>query len=248
MKFDFNKSKALNAVKEDGYYIFQNAIPKNILNLALSEYFTILDTCTLHAQGEKFTPLELKTAPWRKLAAGSKTGSGEAYSQLLQTTYLSQNDHNFPTLSAIFCAMIQARNEMTGMSKNYGANLQEDEFWNACRIHHYPQGGGHMASHKDTLFPKLLANFEIPFLQIMITLSSRGHDFNKGGGYINLKDGKSYFFETPENSGSLILFNGSTIHGVDDVDPEILLDFRSHTGRIALFVNLYLNLNHKKSQ
>ena len=53
----------------------------------------------------------------------------------------------------------EMRNSLTLMNAEYGSSLGLDEFWNACRIHHYPQGGGHMAIHRDTLLPALLKNF-----------------------------------------------------------------------------------------
>jgi len=195
MEFLINIKEAIACIKEKGYFIYENALSQPTLEAARSEYFTFLDNSKLHASAEKFSPLELKTIPWRKQAIGSKTGSGESYSQLLQTTYFWQHDLNFPALCQIFNAMINVRNLMTGMSINYGSDLKNDLFWNACRIHHYPQGGGHMASHRDTLFPKLLNDFQIPFLQIMVTLSNRGHDFNNGGGYIQLRNGENLFLK-----------------------------------------------------
>jgi hypothetical protein len=137
--------------------------------------------------------------------------------------------------------MIELRNSLTTMNLNYGNDLNNDAFWNACRIHHYPQGGGHMAAHRDTLFPHLLKNFKVPFIQIMVTMTARGTDFNNGGGYVVDSKGNTILFETDNNAGSLVLFDGSTIHGVQDIDLSELLDFSSSKGRIALFVNLYKN-------
>ena len=98
-----------------------------------------------------------------------------------------------------------------------------------------------MAAHRDTLFPKLQEKFSIPFLQIMVTFSTRGKDFMQGGGYIEDKNGARQFFETPDNTGAVVLFDGATVHGVDDVDLDKILDFHSKEGRVALFVNLYTN-------
>jgi hypothetical protein len=196
----------------------------------------------LHAQGSKFKPTDLVRAPWRKQSIGSHSGNGEPYSQVLQTTYFHSDDARFPSLSAIFSDMILLRNALTGMRFDYGKNLDKDKFWNACRMHHYPQGGGHMAAHRDTLFPGLLKNFKIPFIQIMVTLTSRGADFHTGGCYVVNSFGQKIFFETSNNAGTLVIFDGATIHGVDDVDPTELLDFSSFKGRKALFVNLYKNL------
>ena len=238
---DLDLAYIISKIKNDGFCLIENFIKFDAVNKARSEYFSSMDILVKHPQGEKFLPQKLNAAPWRKLAIGSKSGSGESYSQVLQTTYFSQNDSNYPALINIFNVMIKIRNNLTGMRDDYGSDLSGDEFWNACRVHHYPKGGGHMASHRDTLFPKLLGEFEIPFVQIMVTLSERERDFNSGGGYIQKNDGDKFFFESSSNEGSLVLFDGSTIHGVDDVDSNKVIDFDSNTGRIALFVNLYEN-------
>ena len=231
----------LNRVREDGFYIFPNYFDHQMVSQAKAEYFATMDSVGLKPAGEKLHPAELTQQPWRKLAVGSKNGSGEPYSQVLQTTYFSQNDLTRPVLSQIFTRLIELRNTMTGMPLTYGSDLSRDHFWNACRVHHYPSGGGHMAIHRDTGFPAVLKDFQIPFVQIMLTLSSRGDGFERGGGYIQ-RDGVDVFFENESNAGSLIVFDGSTLHGVDDVDPAGLLDFGSKQGRLALFVNLYRNL------
>jgi len=230
----------LSSVEKNRYAIIENWLEPEAIKQAKKEYEICLKELPLHAQGEKFQSIDLRKSPWRKQAIGSRNGSGEPYSQLLQSTYYCpENSQKFPVLNAIFSRIVQVRNELTDMRLDYGNNLECDEFWNACRVHHYPQGGGHMAGHRDTLFPDLLKDFKIPFLQIMVTLSSRGTDFHTGGGYILDHMNQKIYFETNINPGSLVLFDGNTIHGVDDIDSNELLDFTSMKGRMAMFVNLY---------
>ena len=236
-------TELLEAIASRKFIVLENFIPGDIVAAARAEYYACMQSEPLHAQGEKFKPTALGTAPWRKQAIGSRSGSGEPYSQLLQTTYFSQEELRYPALSHIFSMMIHMRNRLTRMPQEFGKDLQRDPFWNACRIHHYPQGGGHMAAHRDTLFPQLLKDFSIPFLQIMVTLSQRGSDFHTGGGYVDDAQEQRHFFETESNMGSLVLFDGAAVHGVDDIDAGALLDFQSHKGRMALFVNLYKNFD-----
>jgi hypothetical protein len=176
-----NYFELLETVKRDGYVVVDNFIDKTTVNNSRLEYSGLMRNLEIHPPKEAFSPKQLDLAPWRKQAIGSKTGSGEVYSQILQTTYFSENYPNAPALMSIFRKMIYIRNEMMGMRSVFGGDLGHDEFWNACRLHHYPRGGGHMASHRDTLFPRLQKEFEIPFIQIMVTLTNRGEDFYTGG-------------------------------------------------------------------
>jgi len=41
--------------------------------------------------------------------------------------------------------------------------------------------------------------------------------------------------------GSLVVFDGRIMHGVDDVDPREILRFDDEGGRLAAFANLYVN-------
>ena len=233
----------IKKIQDDGFYILPSFLSSDIISQAKAEYFATLDSVNLKSAGEKLKPTELHLSPWRKLAVGSRNGLGERYSQVLQTTYFSQNDISRPALSHVFNQLIELRNGLSGMRLDYGSDLRKDQFWNACRVHHYPCGGGHMAMHRDTGFPDVLKNFQIPFVQIMLTLSARGFGFDEGGGYIVKPDANTVFFENESNEGSLVIFDGKTLHGVDDIDPQGLLDFNSHRGRLALFVNLYRNLS-----
>ena len=127
-------------------------------------------------------------------------------------------------------------------SKTWGNESKEraekDSFWNATRIHHYPQGGGFMSGHKDTYFPQALEQDNF-FLQMAILLSSKGVDFDEGGGYVISNDGHKVILDDQGAAGTLIMFDGRLKHGVDDIDPNRILDWRNNKGRMAIFCNLY---------
>ena len=237
-----DKRIIFSEIKKHGFFMQKNFITDDHIAKARQEYEEFFLTSSPYPQTQSINPEILLKLPWRKYSVGSKSGNGEPYSQLLQTTYFSSTTPGFPALTSIFKKMIMLRNFLTGMPNDYGNNLKLDEFWNACRVHHYPSGGGHMAQHKDTLFPKLLSEFELPFIQIMITFSKRDEDFHSGGGYV-LKKGEKFFFEGRGCYGDLVIFDGNTEHGVDDIDNNELLDMSRSNGRMALFVSLYKNLN-----
>ena len=49
------------------------------------------------------------------------------------------------------------------------------------------------------------------------------------------------YIEDAESMGSVIIFDGSLRHGVEDIDPGKVLNWRSNQGKITLFSNLYVN-------
>ena len=226
-------------VYSNGYAIFSNPELKMLGLDARAEYIKYFAELPLHSPREKFHFSILETAPWRKFAISSSNGVGEPYAQFLQTTYFSENDSSYPFLSAVFKKLIGFRNKILNQAEDFGSNANRDGYWNACRIHHYPQGGGFMVEHKDTHFPKILKESSLPFLQIMMTLSLKGKDYFEGGNYIKTRKGEKIFTEDIAEVGSLIMFDGGILHGVQDIDPDSIFDMNSSSGRFAAFVNLY---------
>ena len=96
-----------------------------------------------------------------------------------------------------------------------------------------------MAEHHDTYFPMVLEQSQIPFLQVMGLMSSRGLDFKSGGGFIVQKNGTRLFFEDDNSIGKIVMFDGSIRHGVADVDTDKVFDIQGTQGRYAAFVNVY---------
>jgi hypothetical protein len=223
-----------------GYLIIRDAGIEQKSQDARSEYLHCLQQSKLHATRERFHYSVLSKEPWRKLAIGSANGLGDPYAQNLQSIYFDADDRNYAALGSLFKIMILIRNRLMGVEASFGSNPEQDRFWNACRVHHYPRGGGFMATHKDTHFPQVIgAQIGKPFYQVCVLLSRKNADFFTGGGVIYDNEKQKIDLETEGGFGSLILFDGRTYHGVEDVDLDQVIDFSRSDGRLAAFVNLY---------
>jgi hypothetical protein len=225
---------------ERGYLIINDTeIEKNCIR-ARAEYDRCLKLSKLHATREKFHYSALSKEPWRKLAIGSSNGLGDPYAQNLQSIYFDSNDKNYPVLGSLFNTMVSIRNRLMGVDPSFGSNPEKDRFWNACRVHHYPRGGGFMATHRDTHFPQVIASqIGKPFYQVCVLLSRKNADFFTGGGVVYDNQKQKIDLETAGGFGSLIIFDGQTYHGVEDIDLDQVIDFSRSDGRLAAFVNLY---------
>src|SRR5262245_48155252 len=76
-------------------------------------------------------PADLAAGPWRKYTIGSKNGVGEAYAQLLQTTYFAPGPSS-PSLTRLFEIIIALRNQLMHVASDFGVSPVRDGFWNAC--------------------------------------------------------------------------------------------------------------------
>jgi hypothetical protein len=225
---------------EHGYLVVKNADLKAIVLEAREEYFQVQAIAPMHPHGEKFTYKQLcELEYWKKAAISSSSGLGEAYGQSVLTTYLSPKSNRYPSLRKLFSMMCIARNRLMRVEADFGYDPQNDRFWNASRIHHYPQGGGFMGEHRDTYFP--LALKDKPFYQVAVLLSRKGVDFSTGGGFvISKQNDRKVDLETEGGFGCAVIFDGKTIHGVDAVDEGLTFDLSSPKGRIAAFANVYV--------
>ena len=96
-----------------------------------------------------------------------------------------------------------------------------------------------MTLHRDEYFPDKLAAEDKPFYQMLVLLSRRNTDFFTGGGVLVSISEERVDVEAETGFGSMILYDGRTIHGVEDVDPDQIIDFTRTDGRMAALVNLY---------
>ena len=223
-----------------GYIVIKDAEVEQSCVAARVEYDRCLQASALHPTRENFHYTQLSNGPWRKLAIGSSTGLGEPYAQNLQSIYFDFNDEKYPALGALFKLLVSIRNQLMRVEPDFGSNPTHDRFWNACRVHHYPRGGGFMSIHKDTHFPQLInAQIGKPFYQVSALLSRRRTDFSSGGGVIVDSQKNKVDLETEGGFGALVLFDGRAYHGVEDVDLDQVIDFSRPDGRMAAFVNLY---------
>jgi hypothetical protein len=135
--------------------------------------------------------------------------------------------------------MIAVRNALMAVDPAFSNDPERDGFWNACRIHHYPRGGGFMSLHRDEYFPDKLADKDKPFYQMLVLLSRKNKDFFSGGGVLVSFEDEKVDVEIAGGFGSMVFYDGRTIHGVEDVDLDQIIDFSRPDGRLAALVNLY---------
>jgi hypothetical protein len=224
----------INEVIQQGFSFFKTDYTIQLANAARREYYSIFKTFPLSGKG--FAYEDLLKSPIRKKNISSSTGVGEPYAQVLQSTYFHESYPN-PHFSAVFQLLITLRNQLTPTRLDFGSDPQRDGMWNACRIHHYPRGGGFIMGHRDTHFPAILG--EQGYIQILYLLSKKGVDFNTGGGFIGNLKGKRIDIEEEAGFGSLVFFDGRILHGVADVDPTENFSLESPNGRLAALANLY---------
>ena len=120
-----------------------------------------------------------------------------------------------------------AGNGKNQFEKNIPSNKQIDRL----QIVRYPAGGGELRDHVDPRKNQRVVSG--------IIMSKIGEDFLKGGFYFKSTKTKKINIEKRLELGDAVIFYGSIAHGVEKVDPQEKLSWKSNKGRwfIGMFVN-----------
>lgn len=223
---------------DKGYAILRPAGLEDLCIRARADYVDAFRKTAPQPPKKRFSFADLKDGPWKKMVIGSQNGVGESYAQLLQAVYFDALASPYLALNELFHFMNTLRNQLMKVEVDFGGQPARDKFWNACRVHHYPRGGGFMMMHRDTHFPLKLG--DLPFYQVMVPLSIKGRDFVNGGGVLVDKEGVKLNTDEVAGLGSVVIFDGRIQHAVEDVDLQEIMNFQDELGRLAAFSNLYV--------
>ncbi len=182
----------------------------------------------------------------QKIVIGGGSQRSYYVPRCLRVVYNPIWSENIFKMRKHFKLLAAVRNKILGKPLSYAiSKIESDGFWTASRLQHYPSGGGFFYRHKDLVVEK--SNLEgglEKFLQIILLITQKGKDFKNGGAFIET-DGRYLNLEDFYGSGDILIYDGRTVHGVDDIDPGKLLNFSKVTGRVVAMASLYADFTKK---
>lgn len=176
---------------------------------------------------------------FQKWSVGCLSPKSETDARLLRIFYNPLWCEDIYSLHGVFNKLVEIRNHLQEMPLDYAKKIEENKLYSACRIQFYPKGGGFMQAHTDHIGENNLDKTEVKkFIQILVVLTKRGKDFTRGGGFV-VHNGKKIYVEENCELGDVILYDGMTVHGCEDVDPHLPLDTTTLEGRLVGFATIY---------
>jgi hypothetical protein len=121
----------------------------------------------------------------------------------------------------------------------YEKNIPSQNQIDRLQIVNYPIGGGELRDHVDPRKNQRIVSGLI--------MSKIGEDFNSGGFYFRDTNNKKMNLEEKLEIGDSVMFYGSIVHGVEPVDKNKKINWKSYKCRwfIGMFVN---DSNHVKNR
>ncbi len=183
---------------------------------------------------------------FQKLSVGFIRGkhhiaSSYSYGRLLRVFFNPLWAEDIYAMHGIFRILSAVRNQLIGKPINFAIGRVDEGLWTASRILQYPIGGGFIQPHRDTTQAAVVKAANLNYYQVFTILSKKGEDFERGGGFLETPSGY-ITVDDHVSLGDIVIYDASTLHGVEDIDPHKVLDLNTFSGRLSAFVSLYKKL------
>lgn len=142
-------------------------------------------------------------------------------------------------LHAGLLQLARVRNHLAGLPKEFAlTGTEANGLWTAARFHQYPKGGGFFRRHTDYIVKDVADEKSMRFYQVVLTITRKGEHFQEGGAFVDIGE-RRVVLDDCALQGDIIIYDGRTMHGVEDIDPKCNLDMDTINGRLAGFATLY---------
>ena len=181
---------------------------------------------------------------FQKLATGGENNRYNNFPRFFRTLYNPIWSDDIYGMKKTFKTVSKIRNSLYGLPKSFAIEeIADNGYWTASRIHQYPAGGGFFIGHRDTTLLDVAKEKGTGFFQVILVMSKKGEDFESGGAFIDDQGGERLNIDDNVELGDIVVYDGQTFHGVEDIDPHKKLTLNSINGRLAGFVSLYKKMN-----
>lgn len=162
-------------------------------------------------------------------------GTNSSIARLTRTFFCFYWNVDSIGLRPAFQVLSAARNILAGVPNHMNQPFDDSLlFYDGPRILQYPKGGGFISGHCDAL-PQTLRSLVGSGFQnytTLLVMTRIGTDFLSGGGWVESHDGFRVFWEPFVELGDVVVYDNSTLHGVDAVDACETLQLGSLNGRL----------------
>ncbi|GAB4524756.1 MAG: hypothetical protein Tsb0010_08600 [Parvularculaceae bacterium] len=233
-------------VAEHGFAIIRGLVARDRLNTARRAIAVGFDPRQdAPATG---TPPDAALRNFQKIVIGGGAQRGYYVPRFARILYNPLWAEDIYKMREIFRILARLRNRLQGYPETYAMDQVEDGLFTAARLQHYPAGGGFFAAHRDAVVDRVTREAGLAkFFQLVMLLTQKGEDFAAGGAFVD-RNGARLDLEAEAQAGDVLVYDGRSVHGVDDVDPHLVPDLGSLRGRLVALTSLYKDMNGKAAE
>lgn len=229
------RDNIISDVAEKGFVLVRGLLDRNAVRKCTSELYRYANT-QAHKASAGVAPEEIRTN-MSKWSIGGQSTSQAGLPRFMLTIYNPLFERDLFGLHEHFEKLVSFRDMLAGREPQTDSMLMPDRF-NACRVQIYPAGGGFMGGHTDTRAASNLKSEQGPYIQLVMLLTERGTDYHTGGAFVT-HQGNPIDSEHESMSGDILVYDGSTLHGVADIDSTKPFNTADLAGRAVALVTIY---------
>lgn len=229
------RDRIVGDVSIRGFTSIRGLIDQEDIATCLAKAKQYADT-SKHLGSSGISPAQIRTN-MSKWSIGGQSTSQSGLPRFMLTIYNPLFEEDRFGLHKHFETLIALRDTLAGRPLQADEILRPARF-NACRLQLYPTGGGFMGAHTDSRAAENLQEGSGPYIQLVMLLTEKGSDYLQGGAFV-IKDGQAIDTEHESRAGDILVYDGSTMHGVADIDPNHPLDTTSFGGRVVALATVY---------
>jgi len=173
-----------------------------------------------------------------KWSIGSQSGSQSGISRLMITIMNPMYEEDFLGLHDTFKKLIILRDALANREHTMFDEVLPKPKFNGTRLQIYPSGGAFMTAHIDERAIENVSDISDTYIQLVMLITEKGLDYKSGGAFVE-KDGRFIDSESGSLSGDVLVYSGSTMHGVSDIDSNLLFEPHNNLGRIVALATIY---------
>ena len=187
-------------------------------------------------------PLEVMKN-FQKISIGGAGNHWDYRPRFMRVIYNPLWEPDIYGMHQTFRVLARMRNKLQGNALDYAVDKVEEGFWTAARIQHYPAGGGNISRHRDAVISTVTGDAGVRrFQQMLLLLTSKGEHYQEGGAFMDV-DGEIIDLEDEFKAGDVVIYDGTTMHGVHDIDPGRVPTLQTLDGRMVALVSLYKDMS-----
>lgn len=237
---ELNRDRLKEILHAHTFALVRGLIPPEHADRSLELLKAKFNVANDHATaGEK--PSEVRTN-FQKLSIGRARHGNVNRPRFMRAFYNPFWAEDIYEMHRNFRKVAQLRNFLSERPLDFAIDRDEGGMWTAARMHQFPRGGGFLVAHRDTVLPAAYKAANLgEFYQPVMLMTQKGMHFEQGGGFSEV-NGEQIIYEDYAQRGDVVIYDTTTVHGVEDIDPREKYVHETINGRISCLVTLYRSM------
>lgn len=224
-------------VEGKGYALIRGLFGGDAIRKCTTSVYTYANsTAHLASAGVPKESVRTNISKW---SIGGTSASQAGISRFMLTVYNPLACADIFRLHPHFRTLIEVRDILAMRDEIFSDDKLPPPLFNGTRVQIYPKGGGFMTAHRDTRAVENLKDVSGAYIQLVLLLTEKGADYRAGGAYIRRGAGEAIDTEAGSRAGDVLVYDGNTLHGVEDVDPELTFTASDLSGRAVALATIY---------